>query len=753
MATVYFVGDDSKTNRFKSFGFREIIDQIKPILKIALDTETNVVKSILERKLKVVSVGWGFGSKIAVFDYDALTIPEQAELLMTIRPKKCIIHSVAFDYSIFKKYGCRIENVVDTYLQEQILTNGLKRDAGYHGLQAIMLRRFDMDISKAEQLTFDSRPFTDEQIQYAAVDVLKLEEIDAQQKSEMLNDDKFMDHHKHKGLRKTAWWENEFVKVAADMEMTGIRLDKQKWYSISEVDMQPIYDQQLTKINEIAVRCFKPELIQFGYYNDKDTIVEPIWTSPTKKLELLREFFPTLEKSSAVEIKKYLQFNDITFPKELENKLNGKAWEAHEYPKSLNNRYALLKLLLLETKDNKAKLHKALEQLLMIHCRDYLIDQGWMVPKDTLTLNWASPVQRLKVFKLIDHTIDSTAAEIIEKFADKHELIIQYLEWSQANYNLNNFGTEFYDKHVDLDGKHRTRYHLIKSTGRLSTTDPNILNIPRKRDVFRQAVIPDPGRDFINADYDGQELFITAILSQEPSWLEAINNGYDLHSRNAELVYGKKWKDGAEPECQYYALDENGAHKYHKCECKEHKRLRDHAKTMGFGMLYGISAISLAFRLDISREEAQMLIDTFFKKLPNVRKMMDRFGNFALQHGRIIDPVFGRSRYFEKWKLAVREEHAGIIRQAYNYPIQCSGSSLLKIALVLLRRWINHNSLQGKVQILMPYHDEVSIQSYPEYTKRAKEALQSKMMLAASLAGYKGLKASAKSGTSWFDTH
>ena len=759
MATVKFVGNDAEVNRFRPVDFSSVLKELDEQRVLALDTETNVVESILNRKLKVISAAWDYGEVIAVFEWDFLTEIQQKQLGEAIRTKKNIIHNVSFDYQVFKTVGVTLENVVCTYLGEQVLTTGISKDQGYHGLQAVYKRRFDLDISKAEQLTFgEGGPYTDKQVQYAAVDVIRGEKLYEQQRAEMKSDDRYMKHKGNKGLYKTWWWENEFAKVVGDMETNGIRLHKERWYAIEDA-VRPIYERELQELNMLVLRDFKDVLIKNGWYSEQDRFVSNIWSSSSKKKLYLSEYFDCIEKTAKTELKKYLRDFDPNFPDELLKSLNGKKWNEHSYPTttSSSDKYSIIKALIVRDKTNEEEVDKQLNQHILINDFDWIVEQGWLIPAGTITLNWGSYLQRLTIFQAIDPTIESTGKDILEDFLGAHEIIPHYLEWNQTDYQLKNFSKKFYDEFVQLDGKHRTRYRQILSTGRLSTSKPNILNIPRKNDVYRQAVIPDDGYDFINADFDGQELFITAMLSQEPIWLDAIAKGYDLHSRNADMIYGNTWKNAAEPDCAYFAVyahPETGIEpEYKKCKCPKHQVMRDNSKALSFGLIYGISAFKLAFRLKIEVEEAEMLVNNFFERLPNIKKMMDNFGRFAITKGRITEPVFGRSRFYDKWKLAIPEEHGGIIRASYNMPIQSSGGALLKIALVLLRRWINHSNNQQNIQILMPYHDEISIQSKPAFTNVAKDKLAYFMQTAATLGGFKGLGASAASGTSWYDTH
>lgn len=198
----------------------------------------------------------------------------------------------------------------------------------------------------------------------------------------------------------------------------------------------------------------------------------------------------------------------------------------------------------------------------------------------------------------------------------------------------------------------------------------------------------------------GQELFITAVISGEQEWLDAIKNGWDLHSRNAHMIYGDAWTKAAEDGCAYFEG-------YHKCSCAKHKVMRTNSKQISFGLIYGISAIGLSRRLKLPKRECQLLVDSFFAKFTKIKLMMQRFANYATKNARIIEPSLGRSRHYDKWKLNIDKERAGVERASMNFPIQSSGSTLLKLSLVLLRRWIRNNGLDDYIRILMPYHDRL----------------------------------------------
>ena len=240
-----------------------------------------------------------------------------------------------------------------------------------------------------------------------------------------------------------------------------------------------------------------------------------------------------------------------------------------------------------------------------------------------------------------------------------------------------------------------------------------------------------------------------------------MEKGYDLHSKNADLIFGEEWADATEEGCAYYTQTTKGVtdmfgHAYKKCKCKGHVEMRDNSKAVSFGSIYGISYFKLAFNLKIPEERAKFILKRFFEIVPEVANMMTKFGNYAIHNGHIIEPVFGRVRFFDEWKLSVPQEHGAIERAAFNTPIQSAGSAMLKIAFVLMRRWLNHTNLNEHIQLLLPYHDETIAQARITedryYINLAKEKVEHYMMIAAKLAGF-NISAGAKSGTSWLDAH
>ena len=719
---------------------------------VGLDTETNMTDSILNRVLKVISLADESGDKSWVIEWEFLTDVQKQQLLESIRTKLNIIHNVSFDYSILKKYGLTMEKVYCTMLAEQVIYSGLSAEKGFHSLKGVVMRRFDMEIFKDEQSTFGTdEPLTTDQIQYAAIDVIKLGDIRKAQLDTIYKVDgrvpskgaeQVINQQGNRGLRRTLWWENEFVKAVADIEMAGVRIHQEKWYGIED-KVKPIWHEELEQLNTIAKEDFWDILEANNWISSKDTILESIWTSSDKKGVLLNHVYDfAIDKTSKVELKKLLQLHDPNFPEGL--RLTGKAWENADYPKTFKDKFSIIKLLVLKTKDTEDKITEALNGFLLTHLKQFGVANGWIRPANEVGISWSSPIQRLKVLKGVSLDVESTSKTILEDYVDEHRLVPHYLQWNEVDYQLKMYGRKFYTKHVELDGKFRTRLSQILATGRLSSSSPNFLGLPHS-DIYRSCVIPDEGCDLVGSDYDGEELVLLGTLAKEPEWMEAFSNGWDLHSINSAKVYKDRWIDATEEGCKFKESKL-------KCSCEGHKKMRNSGKAIEFGYAYGMKGPTLGARLKISGEEGSQLLDEFKNSNKNIEKYMARVKKYALTNGHIIEPVFGRIRYFDTWRLRDRIQKGKIENESGNFTIQSAAAAVLKIAVVLLRRWINQNNHQHNIQILLPIHDELLVQSRRAWTTLAKEKVEHYMILAGKLAGF-DLKAEALSGESWSKIH
>jgi DNA polymerase-1 len=272
----------------------------------------------------------------------------------------------------------------------------------------------------------------------------------------------------------------------------------------------------------------------------------------------------------------------------------------------------------------------------------------------TVTIDYLSPQQIVKVINALGFPITSseeeTLSEINHPFAEK---LLEYR--SQAKF-VGTYGKSFL-KHIRPDGTVTTNYTQIVATGRMSSKEPNLQNIP-KEDDYRNPFYAE-GEYLICADYGQIELVLTIEDSKEDAWVEAQNNGYDLHSINGKMTFDKQWEKGTLPDCEF-VLTKN------KCKCPDHKKMRDTTKTVTYASLYGAMADKIASTLKVTRSQGAAILARYYAALPKLKKWMDDITDYALAHRKIVTFMpFRRVRYFEE-----NETASSISRKSINTRIQ-----------------------------------------------------------------------------------
>lgn len=319
----------------------------------------------------------------------------------------------------------------------------------------------------------------------------------------------------------------------------------------------------------------------------------------------------------------------------------------------------------------------------------------------SVKINWSSPHQTTPILQTIVPELESSDTKILAaKYTDRHDLIPSYIEYKEKYKKATAFGTEWLDKYVDSDGRVHTSFSQIIRTGRVSSSKPNMQQIPADND-YRNCFIAPAGWSYVSSDFSSQELCIIAHGSQDPVWLSALEAGQDLHSVCADLVYGDEWSQAAEPDCAYAAAKE-------KCDCKAHKKLRTAVKGINFGLAYGMGPHKLADTLDIDIEEAQELINKYFKVFPAIKQFLDRNANFGKKNGyiRTMEP-YQRIRKFPAWagKATDMKDMGAIDRMSRNTPIQGAAGDMTKEAMVRIRKLIYDK--RDEIQMVMAVHDQL----------------------------------------------
>lgn len=315
------------------------------------------------------------------------------------------------------------------------------------------------------------------------------------------------------------------------------------------------------------------------------------------------------------------------------------------------------------------------------------------------TVNWDSPAQVLKLFKTIEPSLEGVGADNIYPLRKKHPIFEKYLEYKQLCKLYNSYGPKFLDN-VFEDGKIHTEFRQILETGRVSSSKPNVQQIPQSN-LYRNCFITgEKDYVFVSSDYSSQELCVIAYGSGDPVWLDALQKGQDLHSICAELIFGDQWTRYGQKDCKYRECKQ-------KCDCKEHKKLRNYVKSINFGLAYGMTAIKLADKIEIPLEDAEQLIRKYFKTFPKIKKFLNMLGSFGTSNGYITTyPPFRRTRWFEDWSPSASFKTLGEIeRRSKNTPIQGTSADMTKLALVLIREYIQKHKVP--VKMVMTVHDQI----------------------------------------------
>ncbi|MBO7379592.1 MAG: DNA polymerase I, partial [Bacteroidales bacterium] len=273
---------------------------------------------------------------------------------------------------------------------------------------------------------------------------------------------------------------------------------------------------------------------------------------------------------------------------------------------------------------------------------------------------------------------------------------------------------------------HTSFNQTVTSTGRLSSSNPNLQNIPIRDELgreLRKAFIPDEGEVFFSADYSQIELRLMAHLSQDPNMLEAFQSGEDIHRATAAKIY-------------------------HLEPSEVTKLQRTKAKTANFGIIYGISVFGLASRLNIPRSEAKELIDGYFATYPKVKEYMDRSIEAARQKG-YVETLFGRKRMLPDIHSANATVRGYAERNAINAPIQGTAADIIKIAMVRIARRLQKEKMHAK--LLIQVHDELNFSVPENELPKLQQLVLEEMASACQLSI--PLIADCGSGKNWLEAH
>lgn len=302
----------------------------------------------------------------------------------------------------------------------------------------------------------------------------------------------------------------------------------------------------------------------------------------------------------------------------------------------------------------------------------------------------------------------STDAASLEKIVDQHEIVQHLLDYREVEKLRSTYGQGLLDVVAPDERIHATFNQTVARTGRLSSEDPNLHNIPVRSErgrEFRRAFVPSDGRQLLVADYNQIELRVIAHLAEDPGLIGAFESGQDIHTTTASSIFG------VDPDA--VSVDQ-----------------RSKAKMVSYGLAYGMEAYGLAQRLSIERAEAAEILEAYFEAFPNVRSFMDRVVSEARDKG-YTETEFGRRRLIPELNAPNRQIRSAAERQAMNAPIQGLAADIFKVALVRLDQAIEESELGA--QLVLQVHDEVILEVPPAEMDEAMSLTVDTMKGAAAL--------------------
>jgi len=320
-----------------------------------------------------------------------------------------------------------------------------------------------------------------------------------------------------------------------------------------------------------------------------------------------------------------------------------------------------------------------------------------------------------------------TGEEVLEKLKTRHPVVEKILNYRKIKKLLSTYTDALPALVSPVDGKVHTTYNqTVVATGRLSSTNPNLQNIPVRDEEgreIRKAFIPDPDCIFLSADYSQIELRIMAHLSEDPAMIEAFQSGHDIHAATAARIYNVPIEEVT-------------------------RQMRGKAKSANFGIIYGISAFGLAEQLSISRSEARELIDGYFATYPQVKTYIERSIALTRERG-YAETIFHRRRYLPDIASANAIVRGYAERNAVNAPIQGSAADIIKIAMNAIYRRFGEENLRSRM--IMQVHDELNFNVVRDELERVKTIVVGEMENAVKLKV--PLVADCGVGANWLEAH
>ena len=320
-----------------------------------------------------------------------------------------------------------------------------------------------------------------------------------------------------------------------------------------------------------------------------------------------------------------------------------------------------------------------------------------------------------------------TSEEVLTQLQGKHEIVADILAFRGLKKLLSTYVDNLPTLINPRTGHIHTSFNqCITATGRLSSSDPNLQNIPVRGEdgkEIRKAFVPEPGCQFFSADYSQIELRVMAHLSGDENMVEVFREGKDLHAATASNIYKKPIEEVSRDE-------------------------RTKSKRANFGIIYGITVFGLSERLNISRDESKLLLDGFFETFPKVKDYMERAKEEARQKG-YVTTLFGRRRYLPNINSQNATVRGFAERNAINAPIQGTAADIIKVAMIRIHERFQREGIRSKM--ILQVHDELNFSVYPEEKGRVEQIVIEEMQNAIPL--HVPLVADSGFGQNWLEAH
>ena len=318
----------------------------------------------------------------------------------------------------------------------------------------------------------------------------------------------------------------------------------------------------------------------------------------------------------------------------------------------------------------------------------------------------------------------STAADVLEKLAPDYPIVSEILEYRQMT-KLKSTYADGLAGYIAADDRIHGKFHqTITATGRISSTEPNLQNIPIRMELgrlIRKVFVPDPGFVFLDADYSQIELRVLAHLSDDEKLIQAYRDAQDIHTITASEVFHVKPEEVT-------------------------PLLRRNAKAVNFGIVYGISSFGLSQDLSITRKEAQEYIEQYFKTYPGIKRFLDRTVEDARKTG-YVTTMFGRRRPVPELKSSNFMQRSFGERVAMNAPIQGTAADIIKIAMNRVNEWLHSHHMKSR--LILQVHDELLVETAEDELEQVRDMMVREMQHTADMKVR--LEVDIHAGTNWYE--